>query len=255
MELMTDGKPLMIKEGAWCHYPDSTQAELGLLPFADQTKGPWVVGIGMGMVMHHATVFCAWSLCGQIMNWTDYSCHRLEGHLHMTLPPEPADLLSGELTTVVMQSNKMMVDMYRMFGLQFMHAEHIHGKYGCEPGYICKSWITLYKHGLGAFLDQEMLPMEIADMQDLQFLHFPKSLMTSWGFDGRTHDQQTQSFFWQKKVNIEAPHNKPMKFSKWYNLATEASFMVNLMGVSLSQLEANHKVLCLCHTITPQGVD
>ncbi len=31
--------------------------------------------------------------------------------------------------------------------------------------------------------------------------------------------------------------------------------MVNLMGVSLSWLEANHKVLCLHRMITMQGVD
>ncbi len=54
-----------------------------------------------------------------------------------------------------------------------------------------------------------------------------------------------QSIFWQKKVNAAALCNKPGKFSMWYDPATEASFMVDQMGVSLSQLEANHKVLCL----------
>ncbi len=175
----------------------------------------------MGTATHHTAVFCTRTLCGQITSWTDYSRNRLEEHLHMMLPPELADLLSGELTMVVMQSNKMMIAMYRTFRLQFMHAKHIHGKYGCELGYICKSWIMLDKQGFGAFLDQEMLPMEITDMQDLQFMHFPKLSMTLWGFHGCTHDQWTQSLFWQKKVNVKAPRNKPTKFSMWYNPATE----------------------------------
>ncbi len=46
-----------------------------------------------------------------------------------------------------------------------------------------------------------------------------------------------------------------MKFSMWYSPATGASFMVNQMGVSLSWLEANHKVLCLCRMITQPGVE
>ncbi len=143
--------------------------------------------------------------------------------------------------TVVMQSNKAMIAMYRMFGLQFLHAKHIHSKYRCEPGYVCKSWITLDEHGLGNFLDQEMLPTELTAMQELQFLHFPKSSMTSWGSDRCTHDHRLQSIFWQKKVNADAPCNKPTKFSMWYNPAMVASFMVNQKGVSLSWLEANHK--------------
>ncbi len=51
-ELVMNGEPLAIEDGVWCHYPNSMQAELGLSPFADQTNGPWVVGIGLGMVMH-----------------------------------------------------------------------------------------------------------------------------------------------------------------------------------------------------------
>ncbi len=38
-------------------------------------------------------------------NWQDYSCGAMDGHPYMKLPPELADLLSGELMTVVMQSN------------------------------------------------------------------------------------------------------------------------------------------------------
>ncbi len=64
-----------------------------------------------------------------------------------------------------------------------------------------------------------------------------------------------QSMFWQKKVNAEAPRNKPGKFSMWYNLATEALFVVDQVGVSLSRLEANHKVLCLRQTITSEGME
>ncbi len=107
----------------------------------------------------------------------------------MKLPAELADLLSGELMTVVMQSNKAMIALYRTFGLQFLHAEHIHSKYGHELGYVCKSWIMFDEHGLGAFLDQEMLPTELTGTQDLQFLHFPKSSVTAWGFDGCSYDQ------------------------------------------------------------------
>ncbi len=41
----------------------------------------------------------------------------------------------------------------------------------------------------------------------------------------------------------------------WYNPVTEASSMVDQLGVSLSWLEANHKVLCLRQTIMSAGVD
>ncbi len=46
---------------------------------------------------------------------------------HVKLWPELTELLSGELVTVVMQSNKTMIALYWTFGLQFMHAEHIRG--------------------------------------------------------------------------------------------------------------------------------
>ncbi len=133
-----------------------------------------------------------------------------------------------------MQSNKTMIALYWTFSLQFLHAEHIHGHYGHEPGYICKSWITLDKHGLSVFLDQAMLPTELTSSQQLQFMHFPKSSMTSWGLDRCTHDQRMQSVFWQKKVNALAPCNKPNQFSMWYNTSAEASFIVEQLGVSLS---------------------
>ncbi len=100
-----------------------------------------------------------------------------------------------------------------------------------------------------------MLPTELTSAQELQFLHFPKSSMTAWGLDGCTYDQRSQSIFWQKKVNALALHTKPNQFSMWYNPSTEASFMVEQLGVSLARLEANHKVLCLHHTITTAGVD
>ncbi len=44
-------------------------------------------------------------------NWQDYSRHVLDGHLYMRLPDELADL-AGELTTVVMESNKTMIVLY-----------------------------------------------------------------------------------------------------------------------------------------------
>ncbi len=59
----------------------------------------------------------------------------------------------------------------------------------------------------------------------------------------------------QKKVNAQAPCNKPNKFTMWYGPATEASFMVDQMGVLLSWLEANHKVLCLHRMITQAGME
>ncbi len=148
-----------------------------------------------------------------------------------------------------------MIALYRMFSLQFLHAEHIHSKYGHEPGYICKSWVTLDEQGMAVFLDQAMLPTELTSSQQLQFVHFPKSLMTAWGLDGCTFDQRSQSVFWQKKVNALEPCNKLNQFSMWYNLSAEASFMVIQLGVALSRLEANHKVLCLHCTITSAGMD
>ncbi len=52
-------------------------------------------------------------------NWQDYSHGAMDGHPCTKLLPELASLLSGELTTVVMQSNKTMIALYQMFGLQF----------------------------------------------------------------------------------------------------------------------------------------
>ncbi len=199
------------------------------------------MAIGLGMTTHYTMVFCMQSLNLTMPNWPDYLHGAMNGHPYMKLPAEfaqPAeltDLLLGELVTVVMQSNKMMIALYRMFGLQFMHAEHIHGYYGHEPGDICKSWVTLDEHGLATFLDQAMLPMELTSLQQLQFIHFSKSSMTAWGLDGCTHDQRMQSVFWQKKVNVLEPRNKPNKFLMWYNPLTEASFMVTQLGVSLSR--------------------
>ncbi len=114
----------------------------------------------------------------------------------MRIPEELAELMLGEYMTVVMESTKTMIELYRTFGLQFLHAEHIHGHYGHEPGYMCKSWVTLDEHGLSTFMDQVMLPMELTSSQQLQFAHFPKSSVTAWGFDGHTHDQRMQSVFW-----------------------------------------------------------
>ncbi len=126
-DLLPDGMELLpTEEGAWCHYTDMTQAELGLHPFTDQTRGPFVAAIGVGMMMHYTQVFCTESLCGWITSWYEYSRHGLEGHPHMKLPDELAELLSGELMTVVMQSMKTMVALYRTFRLQFLHVEHIH---------------------------------------------------------------------------------------------------------------------------------
>ncbi len=100
-----------------------------------------------------------------------------------------------------------------------------------------------------------MLPTELTSSQQLQFMHFPKSSMTAWGFDGCTHDQRTQSVFWQKKANVLEVRNKLNRYSMWYNPLIEASFVVKQVGVSLSWLEANHKLLCLRHTITTEGVE
>ncbi len=48
----------VIEDGAWCHYPDAMQQELGLYPWADWMRGPWVVVIGLGMATHYTVVFC-----------------------------------------------------------------------------------------------------------------------------------------------------------------------------------------------------
>ncbi len=101
----------------------------------------------------------------------------MDGHPHMKILPELAELLSGDYAMVVMQSNKAMVTLYRTFGLQFLHAEHIHGRYGHEPGYTCKSWVTLDEHGLSTFLDQAMLPMELMSSQQLQFVRDSEAAM------------------------------------------------------------------------------
>ncbi len=165
----------------------------------------------------------------------------MNAHPHMKILPELAELLSGEHAMVMMESNKTMIALYRTFRLRFLHAEHIHGHYRHEPDYICKSWIMLDEHGLSTILDQVMLPTEITSSEQLQFVHFPKSSMTAWGFDGCTHDQRTQSVFWQKKANIGVICDKPNKFLMWYNPLLESSFMVKEVGVSLSRLEANHE--------------
>ncbi len=76
------------------------------------THGLIVVAIGLGMVMHYTMVFCTQSLNPTTPNWQDYLHGAMDGHPYMKLPEELADLLSGDLTTMAMQSNKMMVALY-----------------------------------------------------------------------------------------------------------------------------------------------
>ncbi len=114
------GQQLPVEEGAWCHYPDEGQQELGLYPWADQMNGPWVVALGVGMMTHYTMAFCMRSLNATMPNWQNYLHGAMDGHPHMRIPPEFAKLLSGDHTTIVMQSNKMMIALYRMFSLQFL---------------------------------------------------------------------------------------------------------------------------------------
>ncbi len=79
--------------------------------------------------------------------------------------------------------------------------------------------------------------------------------MTAWGFDSCTHEQRSQSVFWQKKVNAAAPRNKPGKFMMWYDPSSEASFAMDQTGVALSHLEANHMVMCLHRMIVTEGIE
>ncbi len=199
------------------------------------------------MVTHYTMVFCMRSLNAMMPNWQDYSCGSMDGHPHMKIPLELAEMLSGKHAMVVMQNNKTMIALYRMFSLQFMQAKHIHGRYRHGPGYICKSWITLDEHGLATFLDQAMLPMELMSSQQLQFMHFPKSSMIAWGFDRCTHGQRMQSVFWQKKVNVLEVCNKLNKFSMWHNPLTgfihgdaNGSVAVSAGGQSQDLVFASH---------------
>ncbi|MCP4549308.1 MAG: hypothetical protein GY835_22880, partial [bacterium] len=112
------GTPLDIEEGAYCHYPDAVQRELQLHPFADHTNGPWAVVIGLGTMTHYTGAFCMQSLNQTITSWPDYSNGRLDGDPHMRLPEELAELLTGEYATVVVQSQKTMIALYRTFGLR-----------------------------------------------------------------------------------------------------------------------------------------
>ncbi len=68
-------------------------------------------------------------------------------------------------------------------------------------------------------------------------------------------DQRTQSIFWQKKDNAAAKWDKPTPFSGWFNLTSEASFMVHETGVSLSWLQVNQKLLSLRRSITTEGIN
>ncbi len=63
------GPPLLIEEGAYCHYPSETQQELVLYLWADQTNGPWVVVLGVGMMTHYMAAFCMFSLNPTMPNW------------------------------------------------------------------------------------------------------------------------------------------------------------------------------------------
>ncbi len=90
------GKPLDIESGAYCYYPDAMQRELQLHPFADHTNGPWVVVMGIGTMTHSMSAFCTRSLHQTVPSWADYSAGRLNGHPHMKLSDELADLLSGD---------------------------------------------------------------------------------------------------------------------------------------------------------------
>ncbi len=56
------GQQLPVEEGAWCHYPDEVQQELELYSWANQTNGPWVVALGVGMMTHYTMAFCMQSL-------------------------------------------------------------------------------------------------------------------------------------------------------------------------------------------------
>ncbi len=76
---------------------------------------------------HYTVAFCMRSLNVVMPNWQDYSRGNMDGHPYMRIPTELAELLSGDHVMVVMQSNKMMIVLYWMFGLQFLHAKHIHG--------------------------------------------------------------------------------------------------------------------------------
>ncbi len=146
----------------------------------------------------------------------------------MQLLDELAEILLGELATVVMQSEKMMNALYRTVGLQFLNVDHIHGHFGGELGHVCKSWYMLDEHAHASFLDQEIMPMEMVDSR--RVVHIPKSLMMAWILNGRTHDQKTQSIYWQKKINAAALRDKPGPFAMWFDPYMEASFMVDQVG-------------------------
>ncbi len=98
------------------------------------------------------------------------------------------------------------------------------------------------------------MPTELMTSEQLQFAHFQKSSVTAWGFDGWTHDQRTQNIFWQKKDNAAAKRDKPTPFSGWFNPNSKASYMVHEMGVSLSRVQVNQKLLCLRRSIMKEGI-
>ncbi len=105
------GNSLPTEEWAYCHYPDATQRELALYPWADHTNGPWVVVVGMCTMTHYSAAFCTRSLNQTMPNWHNYSTGNMDGHPYMKLPNSLSEILAGEYTTVVMESTKTMKDL------------------------------------------------------------------------------------------------------------------------------------------------
>ncbi len=224
-------EPLPIETpGAFFQWPSMMQCKLELFPFADHTRGPFVVVLGLGTAEHKTFAFCLCSICGRPESWANYTHSQLSGHLHMYLLPELSDVLSGKYVTIVVDSTKTMIALYRMLGLQFLNVEHITRHFGNEPGYICQSWITLDEHSLGCFLDQAILPMELLSLKDLRLMHIPKTSKLAFLFDGHRHEKRTESVYWQKKMSMGVEHDKPGLLSMWYDLHLEASFVVHQVG-------------------------
>ncbi len=116
---------LIEKPGTFCHWLSTSQCELELFPFPDQTRGPFVAVMGLGTAEHKTFTFCLHNICGRLEGWADYTRGKLRGHPYMYLPPELANVLPGKYATIVVDTTKTMIALYWMVGLQFLNVEHI----------------------------------------------------------------------------------------------------------------------------------
>ncbi len=208
------GPPLLVEDGAWCHYPDVMQQELGLYRMGRSHERPMGGGNRSGddNPLHHGLLHAESEpddaeLAGLFTRCHEQTpLHQAPGRARQLVVRQTHDCCDAEQqgNDRALLDVRFAVSACRAYPWPLWTRAWLHLQ---ELGH-------LDEHGLAVFLDQAMLPTELTSSQQLQFVHFPKSSMISWGLNGRTHAQQMQSVFWQKKVN-----RKPIPNERNWNVA------------------------------------